>query len=166
MTRQHPNRIAWDAIGRLAGRHKSRAEADFHARSDDDRGNHPLRDWQALESWAAADRDKHQSGYNGWANYETWAVVLWLENDEASSRFWRKAARDAARDAATDPAVTGGWMTADGAARYRLSERLHESLADELVAGVYDLSADLLGAALQEVDWGEVADNFLDAVTK
>lgn len=166
MTRQHPNRTAWDAIGRLAGRHKAAAEADFHARPDADRGGHPYRDWQALERWAAADRDAHQSGYNGWANYETWSVVLWLEDDEASSRYWRQAAREAARDAVTDPAVVGGWRAVGQAARHRLAERLHQSLAHELIAGVYDLTAELLGASLHEVDWGEVAENFLDAAAE
>lgn len=26
--------------------------------------------------------------YEGWSNYETWAVNLWLENDEGSYRYW------------------------------------------------------------------------------
>lgn len=24
------------------------------------------------------------TGYNGWSNYETWLVALWLNNDQAS----------------------------------------------------------------------------------
>jgi hypothetical protein len=30
------------------------------------------------------------SGYNGWANYETWNVALWMQNDEGIYRLMRR----------------------------------------------------------------------------
>ncbi len=27
--------------------------------------------------------------YNGWTNYETWAVSLWIDNDHATYAYWR-----------------------------------------------------------------------------
>lgn len=31
-------------------------------------------------------------GYNGWTNYETWCVSLWLDNDSGSYDHWRERA--------------------------------------------------------------------------
>jgi hypothetical protein len=31
--------------------------------------------------------------YNGWPNYETWNVMLWLDNDEPMYRFYCSQAR-------------------------------------------------------------------------
>jgi hypothetical protein len=33
-----------------------------------------------------------ETGYNGWANKETWLVALWLDNDPASERACRELA--------------------------------------------------------------------------
>jgi hypothetical protein len=27
--------------------------------------------------------------YNGWSNYETWNVKLWMDNDEGSYNYWQ-----------------------------------------------------------------------------
>jgi hypothetical protein len=32
--------------------------------------------------------------YNGWTNYETWNVALWLDNEQSSERHWRGAAQE------------------------------------------------------------------------
>lgn len=88
--------------------------------------------------------------YNGYVNYETWAVALWLDNDRGSYDYWREQARDCACD------------TKDGTVA-SLAIRLRDEIKDG--EGVPDLGAsmyaDLLGAALSEVDWHEIAENIL-----
>ena len=37
--------------------------------------------------------EKKASNYNGWTNYETWAVKLWFDNEEATYRNWMERAR-------------------------------------------------------------------------
>lgn len=32
--------------------------------------------------------------YNGWTNYETWNVALWLDNEEGSYNYWRETAQE------------------------------------------------------------------------
>ena len=29
-----------------------------------------------------------ERGYNGWTNYETWAVALWIGNEPGSYEYW------------------------------------------------------------------------------
>ena len=82
-------------------------------------------------------------GYNGWTNYETWAVALWLDNDEGTYNLVREWAHDA--DGPADLANT-------------LKDYTEEAnpLAD--AASVY---TDLLGSAIESVDWHEVATTLL-----
>jgi hypothetical protein len=75
--------------------------------------------------------------YNGWSNYETWAVKLWLDNDG-----WQYE--------------RGMPKTAHELAAY-LKEEAQE-MAPDLGSSVY---ADLLGAAMDSVDWYEIAEAIL-----
>ena len=80
--------------------------------------------------------------YNGWANYETWCVHLWLSNEEGTYHEARRIVR-------------GGL---DYQAAGRLKEWVEE-MRPEMEASMF---SDLLGAALSEVDWLEVSEAFRD----
>lgn len=165
MTRHHPNKPAWDAIEELLEHYLPDEHRDYEGCPQDSRGAHVYPAWAALARWAAADREKNERGHNGWTNYETWAAALWLDNEEDTATYWRLTAREIAA-AAADPEATDGWMPAARLARHRLARRLRDELeadAPDLGASLY---ADLLGAALEAVDWDEVAEGFLDAVTE
>lgn len=108
-----------------------------------------------------------EKGYNGWHNYETWAVALWLDNEEGSYNLCREWAEECYDEAKSHypPVidVTGEdddkWLerTAAGLLADRLKD-LHEENAPT-VTGIY---ADLLNAALSEVDWYEIAEHYLE----
>jgi hypothetical protein len=99
--------------------------------------------------------------YNGWSNYETWCVNLWLTNDEGTYRFWKEEARRAIKDSEDSREVRDEGELIKDVARARLAEWLKDALemTDLLAAG--NVYADLLAAALGEVDWQEIAADFL-----
>ncbi len=70
-----------------------------------------------------------QDDYQGWKNYETWAVALWLDNDRASYEYCRDEARRHRRDAADCPQVKEGTWTPQEAARFNLADSLCERFA-------------------------------------
>ncbi len=103
--------------------------------------------------------------YNGWTNYETWAVALWIDNEAGSYETAREATREHWDDAA-DPETRNRWITQSQSqyARYRLAEwiKAHvEEFAPDLGASLY---ADLLTAALSEVEWASIADHWLSEI--
>lgn len=78
-----------------------------------------------------------QTGYNGWSNYETWLVALWLNGDQASYNALEA-------------------IKADNASVHSKAEQLKE-----LVCELYDFEptgmiADLVSAAFSRVDWVEI----------
>ena len=82
--------------------------------------------------------------YNGWTNYATWNVALWLDNEQGShSHFVERAA------ALEDET----WALAK-----EIEEYVREG-APDLDASTY---ADLLGAALSSVNWYEIAESFCE----
>jgi len=100
--------------------------------------------------------------YNGYTNYETWCVHLWLTNERPSYEHWREVARQILTEADALPSVTAGEWTLRFGASQLLSEHLQESLHDTEVLKSSSLYTDLLLGALGEVDWFEIAEALLD----
>lgn len=97
--------------------------------------------------------------YNGWFNYETWCVNLWLTNEEGTYDFWHDNAKHVFRQATIKHE---SYLSVSEQARFDLSKLLKEQIEEsqpELGASMW---ADLLGAALSEVDWQEIANAFLE----
>jgi hypothetical protein len=104
--------------------------------------------------------------YNGWTNYETWAVKLWMDNDRGSYNYWREAIEEAWFSTADKH--PNEFMDRSSNARTLLADRLkdeHDSQSDHPVfeAANGTVYADLLNAALSEVDWREIANSLLES---
>jgi len=90
--------------------------------------------------------------YNGWTNYETWNVKLWIDNDEGSYNYWRQATMEAIE---TDDDCDD--------AKHALAEMLKEFVEENNpLADNADMYTDLLNAAISEVNWHEIASNMIE----
>lgn len=99
--------------------------------------------------------------YNGWKNYETWAVNLWINNDEGSHRTWVETAeRIYAEARPTKVNSKAEQATLDLA---NVLKEVIEGDAPDLGSSLY---ADLLNAALSAVYWLEIAKHYIDDLNK
>lgn len=98
--------------------------------------------------------DKH----NGWANYETWIVYTWMNNDPESQKFFAEMVKEAYSTAEEQE-----YFTKEEEAVILLAEYLKDHFEDnyelEDVDGVYH---DLIMGALSSVDWHEIAKNSME----
>ncbi|OED44671.1 hypothetical protein ACH42_06950 [Endozoicomonas sp. (ex Bugula neritina AB1)] len=81
----------------------------------------------------------NEQGYNGYSNYQTWNVALWIFNEEGLYRYWIERQHE------------------DNLPR-ELQDWIEENTPE--VTGLY---ADILGHALGMVDWYEVAEAIREA---
>ena len=106
-----------------------------------------------------------EQGYNGWTNYETWCVNLWIDNDRGWYEQTRELAIDCYRQAS--PKVL---LDVVSLSRVDVAVRELESILKEQVEELNPLAdeasifSDLLGAALSEVDWRDIAEHWINDV--
>lgn len=99
-----------------------------------------------------------EKGYQGWENYETWNVALWLNNEEGNYKYWRGMAEECKAEYPAEPNYeTKEYKTARLALADNLKEQLEEGMPE--LEGFW---GDLLSAAFSEVNWLEIADSFLE----
>lgn len=81
--------------------------------------------------------------YNGWSNYETWNVALWIDDEEGSSEEVRSMARSATSEAALAKQIEA-WV---------------DEMTPSLGASMF---SDILGAGLREVNYDEIAGHWYE----
>jgi hypothetical protein len=90
----------------------------------------------------------NEQGYNGWTNYETWVTALWIDNEEWSYNERRRIVAE----------LNGEGRAAMADALQAWAE---ETFIDPITESRASLATDLLRAAWSDVNWFEIAENWM-----
>jgi hypothetical protein len=104
----------------------------------------------------------NQDTYNGWTNYETWNWKLWMDNDEGTQEYWASEAERVIENT-QDTSAEFAWISATS----DLAKQLKTECEDWLESWMPEQAgpfADILNAAVNLIDWHEIADSLLDEV--
>ena len=106
-----------------------------------------------------------ETKYNGWTNYETWNMKLWMDNDQGFSNYWSERAQEIYRDAEAERFFTkrerAALILGDA-----IKDEMSDHAQDALEAAKVECSwiADFLNAAVSEVNYHEIAVSLLSDV--
>ena len=98
--------------------------------------------------------------HNGWANYETWIVYTWMNNNPESQQFFAEMVEEAYNTAEEQQYFTKEEETVILLAEY-LKDHFEDNYELENVTGLYD---DLIMSALSNVDWHEIAQHSIEDI--
>lgn len=104
-----------------------------------------------------------RNDYNGWTNYETWLVNLWLNNDEFIVEWMVEKVREL-RDFYAEDDEDGPCV--DNASVLRaMTIAVEDYMTEMVLEGIEDASLrfDILVQFLREVNWEEIAAHVIDA---
>jgi hypothetical protein len=105
--------------------------------------------------------------YNGWRNYETWNLKLWIDNDQGLAEHWQEAAGAAFDD--TDDAADADIRKREAAEALAGQLKIHVDFhADVLMAlanegpAITGFYTDLMTHAIGAVDYREIAEALIE----
>ena len=115
------------------------------------------------DDWEQRKKCAELKKYQGWTNYETWAVGLWIDNEYPVYSEVERMATEKAKTAKDDKNVKEGIWTECEAARFNLADQIKDMVEENNpLAEKADLYSDILRANLSEVNWHEIAESHLE----
>jgi len=94
--------------------------------------------------------------YNGWTNYETWNLALWIGNEQYSDLYWRERTVEAYKNAEASSTFTRLEQ-----ATLDLADMLKDETEENQPAGESGFYSDVMTAAIGEVNWYEIAEHWI-----
>jgi hypothetical protein len=86
--------------------------------------------------------------YNGWPNYETWNVALWIDNEEGMLSYVIECVEEGMRP-------------------HEVGDAVREIIEEENpLASAASMFSDLLGHALGRVDWNKIGEHYLETASE
>jgi hypothetical protein len=98
--------------------------------------------------------------YNGWTNYETWNCKIWIDNDQGIQEYWKDYAKNITP-------IENEYMDEPRCKVHALADALKdkfEQQAEDHVPSMVGFFADIMNAALNRVNWIEIAESLLEEV--
>lgn len=120
-----------------------------------------------MTEWDLRQKCKELEKYNGYTNYETWAVELWIDNDRDLLDEYTNRAKELFDTAHKDENVKDKIWTECETTKFRLAHALKDRFEDESpTADKPSVYSDLMNGALSQVNWDEIAESYVPEVCK